>query len=86
MRALVLCTVAVVLTLLATAGHTTEPEKASKDHIAGVEYESAQAQRNKTPVELSEQVETTCDAEKPLAGTGGGTVPEVVQSNCGHAL
>jgi hypothetical protein len=27
MRALVLCTVAVVLTLLATAGHTTEPEK-----------------------------------------------------------
>jgi hypothetical protein len=37
--------------LLATAGHTTEPEKASKDHIAGVEYESAQAQRNKTPVD-----------------------------------
>jgi hypothetical protein len=43
--------VAVVLTLLATAGHTTEPEKVSKDHIAGVEYESAQAQRNKTTVD-----------------------------------
>ena len=40
MRALVLCTVAVVLTLLATAGHTTEPQKVSKDHIAGVEYET----------------------------------------------
>lgn len=51
MRALVLCTVAVVLTLLATAGHTTEPQKVSKDHIAGVEYEGARAQRNKTPVD-----------------------------------